>query len=527
MLHAAAKSLAPALLLLIVQQTVRVDVSLVTVGVQVMDSRGRDVRGLKESDFQIAQDGIPQKIASFSSEPQPITLGIILDRSSSMEPNDKITRAKEAAQALVQGAHNGSELFYIDFNEKVRVAADSTADRQAVVSAIRETVADGSTSLYDAILQGLVLSGRALLPRQALVVISDGADQHSTHELTEIIDIVRESGIQIYTIGYFSAEEEQIFRSSVKKLALTNGVEVDNPRLALQRIAEESGAIAFFPRSDAELTRAVAQINSDLATQYSVGFYPQGELQDGGYHQLNVTVRDNRYKVRARPGYGTRQFAPGNVRPKAQVSQSYEANVERRNGLRIYRDDFKDSTSGWPEHGAAQYTGAGYRLRGENVIVSTGPEFLNLNAAVTVSVPERLPASNPLPRVGERNLPTTVTQENPIGAGIVFRKTERGYYALVLYPRNLLQPGFAIVVHSDASKATELIRWPVLDRPSRDRRISVRCEGSNCDFFEGGALLGRLRNIAAAEGRVGLILNAKGEALFRDLTVEETSQTAR
>ena len=176
----AARALIPALMFVVVQQTIRVDVSLVTVGVQVTDSRGRDIRGLKAEDFQMAQDGIPQKIATFSSEPQPITLGIILDRSSSMEANQKIDRAKEAAQALVQGAREGSEFFYIQFSEKVRIASDYTSDRNSMVAAIRQTMADGSTSLYDAILQGLVLSGRAHLPRQTLVVISDGADQHST-----------------------------------------------------------------------------------------------------------------------------------------------------------------------------------------------------------------------------------------------------------------------------------------------------------------------------------------------------------
>jgi Ca-activated chloride channel family protein len=522
-----AARLIPALLFVAFQQTIRVDVSLVTVGVQVMDSRGRDVRGLKADDFQLAQDGVPQKIASFSSEAQPITLGIILDSSSSMEANQKIDRAKEAAQALVQGARDGSEFFYIEFNEKVRIAADSTSDRQAVVSAIRRTTAEGSTSLYDAILEGVALSGRAQLPRQALVVISDGADQHSTHELAEIIDIVRESGLQIYTIGYFSAEEERISRSSAKKLPLSNGAEVDNPRLALLRIAEESGAVAFFPRSDAELARAVTQINNDLATQYSFGFYPPGGELDSGYHRLSVTVKGNGYKVRARPGYGTRQFTPGTVRPKLETSRAYEANVERRNGVRIYRDDFKDSTSGWPQSETAQYTQAGYRLAGEQRIVSAGAEFQNFRATVTLSVPEQLPPSDPFPRVGTRSLPTTGMPENPLGAGMVFRQTDAGYYAFVVYPRNLLHAGFALVVRGDSGKASELVRWPLLDRPSRDRKIEVHCEGNDCAFSEGGALLGRLKNIAADEGRVGLILNARGEALFQDLTVEEISATAR
>src|SRR5262245_20373691 len=111
----------PLLLAMVLQ--FRVDVSLVTVGVQVEDSRGRDVRGLKAEDFVISQDGVPQQIASFSSDPQPVTLGIVLDRSSSMEANNKIERAKDAARILIRDAREGSEFFYIEFSNKVHLAS--------------------------------------------------------------------------------------------------------------------------------------------------------------------------------------------------------------------------------------------------------------------------------------------------------------------------------------------------------------------------------------------------------------------
>ncbi len=517
-----------ALLAVTLQQGIHVDVSLVTVGVRVEDSRGRDVRGLKPEDFTLTEDGKPQRIASFSSEPQPITLGIVFDRSSSMESNRKIDRAKDAAQALIQGAREGSEFFFIDFNEKVRVAADLGSERSTLMSAIQKTEPEGSTSLYDAILEGLTVTGRANLPRQALVVISDGADQHSTHELQEVIDIVRESAIQIYTIGYFSKEEEQMFRTSGDKLSLINGAEVDNPRHALQKIAEESGAMSFFPRSDEELSKAVVQINQDLLTQYSLGFYPESASAERTYRRLSVTVVGNRYQVRSRPGYGVRQFAPGNTPPKAEVSRAYEARVEIKDGRLVYREDFKDSSSGWPERETAGYTRDGYRLSGEDVMVSGGPELRNFNASVTFSVEEQLPSSNPLPRVGERNLPTTGLPALPVGGGLVFRQTERSYYAFVVYPQNGLRPGFAVAVYAENNKEpAELARWPLLSRPSRDHTIQVRCQEHTCELHEGGSLLGRLNNVADEEGRIGLALGAEGKALFNDLTVEEIGDRPR
>ena len=366
------------------------------------------------------------------------------------------------------------------------------------------------------------MAGRAHLPRQALVVISDGADQHSTHELQQITKIVRESQIQIYTIGYFSKEEEQITRSSSRKLSLTNGAEVDNPRLALQTIAQESGGISFFPRSDEALREAVTRINQDLLTQYSLGFYPENPRTEGSYRSLKVTVRGNGYQVRSRPGYGTQQFVPGNVRPKTEVSGSFSSKVERREGKLLYRDDFNDPSSGWPDRESARYTKEGYRLSGENVVVSNGPEFGDFRAAVTVFIDDVLPASNPLPRVGDSGLPTTGVQANPPGGGLLFRQTESGYYALILYPPNVLRTGFAVAVRADNSgKTTELGRWPLFNRPARNRKVEVQCRKETCEFSEGGALLGRVNNVASDGGKVGLILRAIGRALFHDLIVEE------
>jgi Ca-activated chloride channel family protein len=223
-----------------------------------------------------------------------------------MAYGNKLERAKDAGRALVNGSREGSEFFYIEFDEVVDVAADFTSDRQKLLSVIQGTSLGGGTSLYDAILKGLALTDRALLPRRALVIISDGADQHSVHKLSETIRLVRESEIQIFTIGYFSKEEEELYRASTGKMKRIDGKELDNPRIALEKVARESGADYFFPRSDKELTEAVAEISEDLRTQYTLAFYPRFQDHENRYHELRVAVRNNSYKVRARPGYGTR-----------------------------------------------------------------------------------------------------------------------------------------------------------------------------------------------------------------------------
>jgi len=292
------------LLLVGAQDTLRVKVSLVTVGVRVTDWIGRDARGLKMENFLVFDDEIPQKIEFFSNEEQPITLGILLDRSFSMSYNAKLDRAKDAARALVGAAREGSQYFYIAFDDNVKLSADLTDDRHQVETAIDQTTLGGGTALYDAVLKGLAISAQAARPRQVLIIISDGADQHSTHLLGEVIRAVREAELQVFTIGYFSPQEEAFVRRSGDKLTLTDGTVVDNPQYVLKKLASESGAESFFPRSDKELSEAVEKITKDLRTQYTLGFYPSLD-DDNHYHQLRVAVRGGRFKVRARPGYST------------------------------------------------------------------------------------------------------------------------------------------------------------------------------------------------------------------------------
>src|SRR5262249_45326791 len=228
---------------------------------------------------------------------------VLFDHSDSMKYNDKIDRAKEAAQALVRSAHTGSEFFYIAFDDEVKVAADFTTDLQKVESAIRQTKLGGGTALYDAVLAAVKLSARASLPRQTIVIISDGTDQHSRAHLADVLKVVRESRIQVYAIGYFSGQEEDLFRRSGARIELVDGSLVDNPRDVLQRLARESGAASFFPRSDKELAKAVESITRDIGTQYTLAFYPESSDAESRYHQLRVTTRNERYEVRARLGY--------------------------------------------------------------------------------------------------------------------------------------------------------------------------------------------------------------------------------
>jgi Ca-activated chloride channel family protein len=487
------------LLLLLSQDTLKVSVNLVSLGVRVTDSKGYTVTGLKAESFTVFDNGVPQKIEFFSDEQQPITMGILLDCSDSMRYNAKIDRAKEAAEALLRAARRGSEYFYITFDKYPKLAQDFTADPRRVNNAIQQTGLGGGTSLYDAVIQAVELTHHAQFPRQSLVIISDGADQHSEHTLNEVLRVVQESQVQIYTIGYFDKSEEEQFRKAQtveSTVTLINGKRIDNPHLVLERLARESGGEAFFPRSDAELTNAVSAITDDIENQYTVAFYPSSDVGDQ-YHQLRVAVSGGKYTVRARPGYGKTPVTAEDQRK--EKASAYESRVELRNGRMFYHDDFQDVRSGWPNESSAKYSNDGFRLAGNGGLAINGPVFRDFRAGVSVSV----------------------TPPQTTGAGLVFRQTDDGYYAVAAFTGTALRTGSLAVFHVDANKSEELDNWPLIKKASPTVRVEVRCERTQCEIYQDGVSRGQIKNLSTTEGRIGLTLIGRGEAYFTDLVAEE------
>lgn len=281
----------------------RVRVSLVTVGVRVTDPAGRGVAGLHEEDFSILEDDANQPIVFFSSEEQPLSLGILLDRSQSMGEAGKLSRAQAAAQILVRSGRPDNELFFLPFNHTIPDRPGFTTDRDRILRDIRAVSAEGGTRLYDAIVKGLECLTGARHGRQALVVVTDGADQHSHRPLDHVILKLRQSQVQVYLVGYFPPEDDEIFRLGTPTIRLGDGTPIENPRIVFERLAAESGAEAFFPASEDALHRIVEAIATDLRTQYTLAYYPPNPGQADRYRRIRVDVRRKGVNVRVRRRY--------------------------------------------------------------------------------------------------------------------------------------------------------------------------------------------------------------------------------
>ena len=190
----------------------RVDVNLVLVPVTVTDPLNRLVTGLEQQDFFVYENNALQKLKSFSSEDAPVSIGIIFDLSGSM--TDKINRARNSILEFLRTANPQDEFFVIGFNDRPELIADFTSNVDNIEARLLTVKPGHRTALLDAIYFGLNKMKQAKNERKALLVVSDGGDNRSRYTESEVRAVVRESDVQIYSIGIFDqyapTREEQL-----------------------------------------------------------------------------------------------------------------------------------------------------------------------------------------------------------------------------------------------------------------------------------------------------------------------------
>src|SRR5262249_30035881 len=235
---------------------VTVDVNLVLVNVTVTDDWNRIVTGLDKENFSVLEGSEVQEVKHFSSEDAPISLGVIFDMSGSM--NDKILKAREAVIEFFKTANPQDEFFMITFNDRPQLRADFTKSIEDIQGKLVYTVPQGSTALLDAIYMGISKMKDARNTKKALLIISDGGDNHSRYTENEIKSMVKEADVQIYSIGIFS-------------LAPPTPEEVSGPAL-LTEISQVTGGRLFTLTNPNELADVATKIGIELRNQYVLGY---------------------------------------------------------------------------------------------------------------------------------------------------------------------------------------------------------------------------------------------------------------
>ncbi len=269
----------------------KVDVDLVLVPVTITDPLNRLVTGLDKQNFQLFEGNSAQEIRSFSSEDAPVSLGVIFDSSGSM--SSKMDRAKDAVVEFFKTANPQDEFFMITFSDEPEEVSDFTSSVNEIQDKLVYAVPRKRTALLDAIYMGVSKMRQAKFPKKALLIISDGGDNHSRYTENEIKALVKEADVMVYAIGiydrYFASQEERL-----------------GPAL-LSEITELTGGRAFTIDNPNDLADVATKIGIELRNQYVLGYRPAKIVRDGKWRKIKVKLLPPKglppLRVYARMGY--------------------------------------------------------------------------------------------------------------------------------------------------------------------------------------------------------------------------------
>jgi Ca-activated chloride channel family protein len=273
----------------------RVDVPLVLIPVHVSTRSGRPVTDLKQENFRLFENNVEQKITNFANEDAPVSIGLLFDMSGSMR--DKLRKASESAIQFLKTANIEDEFFLIEFNDKPKLAMPFTRDPDDIQQELARARPHGQTALLDAIGMALKQMKSARHIQKALIIVSDGGDNHSRSSEAEIHEAMLEADVQVYAMGIFDPSGTH-GRSREQR---------DGPRL-LNDVAEETGGRHFPVQTVDQLPDVCAQIGQALRNQYLLAYAPANSERDGKFRRIKVVLNNvpegkAGLRVRSRIGY--------------------------------------------------------------------------------------------------------------------------------------------------------------------------------------------------------------------------------
>jgi len=268
---------------------ISVDVNLVSLEATVLDRKGDFAADLHEQDFAVYEDGVRQAITVFGHEDVPVTAGLVVDHSGSMRR--KLADVVLAARTFIRASNPLDEMFVVNFNEKVtfglRAESPFTNRLEDMESAILNAPVTGQTALYDALAQAEEHLQSGSRDRKALIIVSDGGDNASSHKLSEVLKLAGQSQALIYAIGIFDESEP------------------DAKPDVLRQLARTTGGQAFFPAKSGDVAAICQQIAREIRSQYTIGYTSTNPGRSGAWRDVRVTARGHgrNLVVRTRTGY--------------------------------------------------------------------------------------------------------------------------------------------------------------------------------------------------------------------------------
>ncbi|MEM6796775.1 MAG: VWA domain-containing protein [Acidobacteriota bacterium] len=258
------------------------EVQFVELYTSVLDSQGRPVDGLQQSEIKVLEDGVPQTISRFEEvKDLPIHVGILLDNSASMA--GVLGDVRRAALTFIDQAISPKDRASVmTFNSFPELKVSLTNDKTALGAGLAGLSPEGRTALYDSVMFGLYYF-TGIKGQRALLILSDGKDESSRFDFDQTLEYARRAGITLYTIG----------------LRLGDG----GARSKLSRLAFETGGESFFIRDVADLESIYGAIERDLRSQLLIAYQSSSNREDGEFRKIDLEVARSDLSVRTISGY--------------------------------------------------------------------------------------------------------------------------------------------------------------------------------------------------------------------------------
>ena len=275
-----------------VEETLKIDTELVNLNVRVVDRNNRSITNLTKNDFKVYEDNVPQPIDFFSKSEVPTNYTLLIDNSGSLR--FQLEKVIEAGKIIINTNRPDDETSIIRFvsSDKIEVEQDFTPNKNDLYDSLDNLYIEGGQT---AIIDAVYLAAEKVTDyektnnpndrkRRALVLVTDGEDRDSFYKEAQLYDLLRETDVQIYVIGF------------VNELSKEGGFISKSPqgkaKAFLERLATETGGKVYFPNNLNELNTIASDIASELRTQYSIGYLPTDDASAKDYRNIKVTVAD-------------------------------------------------------------------------------------------------------------------------------------------------------------------------------------------------------------------------------------------
>lgn len=222
----------------------------------------------------------------------PLSIGLIFDTSGSM--SEKLSEARDAAVTFLKTGSPEDQYLLVEFSDGPKVTEDLTTDISRLQNHLIFSQAKGMTALFDAVYVGLERIRSGSNPKKALLIITDGEDNHSRYTFADLKEYAREQDVQIFAIGIVDPVNSAL-------------VEGSNGRAIIEDLVGITGGRAFFPQSVYELEDICAKIAIELKSQYLIGYHPTNTDKNGNWRKIRIKVNPPKglspLSVRAKTGY--------------------------------------------------------------------------------------------------------------------------------------------------------------------------------------------------------------------------------